>query len=152
MATHSSVLVWRIPGTGEPSGLPSVGSHRVGHNWSDLAVAAAAVSIYWLLPKTLNLDPVTLFPTICQLQSAFGHPPSISHSVISSSLWPHGLSMEFSRQEFWGGLPFRSPGDLPNPVTEPRSPALQADSLPSELPENPLLHPLKHASNSSISP
>ena len=42
MATHSSVLAWRIPGTGEPGGLPSVGSHRVGHDWSDLAAAAAA--------------------------------------------------------------------------------------------------------------
>ena len=39
MATHSSVLAWRIPGTGEPSGLPSMGSHRVGHDWSDLAAA-----------------------------------------------------------------------------------------------------------------
>ena len=38
-ATHSSVLAWRIPGTGEPGGLPSVGSHRVGHDSSDLAVA-----------------------------------------------------------------------------------------------------------------
>ena len=38
MATHSSVLAWRIPGTGEPGGLPSMGSHRVGHDWSDLAV------------------------------------------------------------------------------------------------------------------
>ena len=44
MATHSSVLAWRIPGTGEPSGLPSLGSHRVGHDWSDLAAAAAATS------------------------------------------------------------------------------------------------------------
>ena len=42
IATHSSVLAWRIPGTGEPGGLPSMGSHRVGHNWSDLAAAAAA--------------------------------------------------------------------------------------------------------------
>ena len=42
MAIHSSVLVWRIPGTGEPGGLLSMGSHRVGHNWSDLAAAAAA--------------------------------------------------------------------------------------------------------------
>ena len=42
MATHSSVLAWRIPGTGEPGGLPSMGSHRVGHDWSDLAAAAAA--------------------------------------------------------------------------------------------------------------
>ena len=40
MATHSSVLAWRIPGTGEPGGPPSMGSHRVGHNWSDLAAAA----------------------------------------------------------------------------------------------------------------
>ena len=40
MATHSSVLAWRIPGTGEPGGLPSTGSHRVEHDWSDLAAAA----------------------------------------------------------------------------------------------------------------
>ena len=43
MATHSSVLAWRIPGTGEPGGLPSMGSHRVGHDWSDLAVAVSAL-------------------------------------------------------------------------------------------------------------
>ena len=41
MTTHSSVLAWRIPGTGEPDGLPSMGSLRVGHDWSDLAAAAA---------------------------------------------------------------------------------------------------------------
>ena len=41
MATHSSVLAWRIPGTAEPGGLPSMESHRVGHDWSDLAAAAA---------------------------------------------------------------------------------------------------------------
>ena len=41
MATRSSVLAWRIPGTGEPGGVPSMGSHRVGHDWSDLAAAAA---------------------------------------------------------------------------------------------------------------
>ena len=40
MATHFSVLAWRVPGTGEPGGLPSMGSHRVGHDWSDLAAAA----------------------------------------------------------------------------------------------------------------
>ena len=42
MATHSSILGWRIPGTGEPGGLPSTGLHRDGHNRSDLAAAAAA--------------------------------------------------------------------------------------------------------------
>jgi len=40
MATHSSILAWRTPGTEEPSGLPSMGLHRVGHDWSDLAAAA----------------------------------------------------------------------------------------------------------------
>ena len=44
MATHSSVIAWRIPGTGEPGGLPSMGSHRVGHDWSDLTAAAAAAA------------------------------------------------------------------------------------------------------------
>ena len=61
MATHSSVLAWRIPGTGEPGGLPFMGSHRVGHDWSDLAAAAAAtcleehfLSVYVELSLFLN--------------------------------------------------------------------------------------------------
>ena len=45
MATHSSILAWRIPGTEEPGGLPSMGSHWVGHIWSDLAVAAACSTV-----------------------------------------------------------------------------------------------------------
>ena len=44
MATHSSVLAWRIPGTGEPGGLPSMGLHRVGHDWSDLVVVVVVYS------------------------------------------------------------------------------------------------------------
>ena len=72
---------------------------------------------------------------------------SVSHSVVSNSLWPHGLyvahqpplSMEFSRQGSWSGLPFPSPEDLPDPGIKPRSPALQADSLPSEPPGKPVL-------------
>ena len=47
------------------------------------------------------------------------------------------LSMKFSRQEYWSGLPFPSPGDLPNPGIEPGSPALQADALSSEPPRKP---------------
>ena len=47
------------------------------------------------------------------------------------------LSMGFSRQEYWSGLPFPSPGDLPNPGIKPRSPALQADTLTSEPPGKP---------------
>ena len=54
MATHSSTLAWRIPGTGEPGGLPSIGLHRVGHDWSDLASAAAAAA-YDILEKKTKL-------------------------------------------------------------------------------------------------
>ena len=50
MATHSTVLAWRIPGKGEPGGLPSMGSHRVGHDWSDSAAAAA--NCYYKFPWT----------------------------------------------------------------------------------------------------
>ena len=66
---------------------------------------------------------------------------SVRHSVVSDSSRPHGLmpgqaplSMGFSRQEYWSGLPFPSPGDLPDPGIEPMSHTLQADSL---LPEPP---------------
>ena len=48
------------------------------------------------------------------------------------SLQPHGLPMEFSRPEYWNGLPFPSPGYCPSPGMEPRSPALRAASLPAE--------------------
>ena len=47
MATHSSVLAWRIPGTGEPGGLPSMGSHRVGYDWSNLAAVEGNLTIWW---------------------------------------------------------------------------------------------------------
>ena len=50
MATHSSVLAWRIPGTGEPGGLPSMGSHRVGHDSSDLVAAV------WAERRTLEVQ------------------------------------------------------------------------------------------------
>ena len=67
MATHSSVLAWRIPGTGEPGGLPSMGSHRVGHDWSDLAAAAAGYGMdvtdsFWVGGKTVISEIITTSP------------------------------------------------------------------------------------------
>ena len=66
---------------------------------------------------------------------------SLSHVQLFATLWTvaHQAppSMGFSRQEYWGGLPFPSPGDLPNPGIEPRSPTLQADALTSEPPGKP---------------
>ena len=68
MATHSSVLAWRIPGTVEPGGLPSMGSHRVGHDWSDLAAAAAVyVYQYYFLDSTYPLLPL-LCPQVHSLR------------------------------------------------------------------------------------
>ena len=59
-----------------------------------------------------------------------------SHVRLSATLWTVArqapLSMAFSRQAYWSGLPFPSPGDLPDERIEPRSPALQANSLPTE--------------------
>ena len=69
---------------------------------------------------------------------------SVGHSVVTYSVTPEivahqtPLSMEFSRQEYWSGQTFPSPGDLLDPGVEPRSPTLQTDSLPSELPGKPL--------------
>ena len=63
----------------------------------------------------------------------------VSHSVVSDAVTPQTaahqapLSMEFSRQEYWSGLPFPSPGDIPDPGIKPGSSGLQADSLLSEL-------------------
>ena len=73
MAPHSSILAWRIPGTEEPSGLPSMGSHRVGHDWSDLAAAAAAVYVY--------VECVLSHFSLASVQ--------FSHSVMSNCLQLH---------------------------------------------------------------
>ena len=68
----------------------------------------------------------------------------LSHSIVSNSFvtpWTTAhqapLSMGFPRQEYWSGLPFPSPGDLPNPGIEPRSSTLEADALTSEPPGKP---------------
>ena len=60
MATHSSVLAWRIPGTGEPGGLPSLGSHRVGHDSSDLAVVLLGRKVMTNLDSIFKSRHITL--------------------------------------------------------------------------------------------
>ena len=65
-----------------------------------------------------------------------------SRVQLLATLWTVALQaplfMGFSRQEYWSGLPYPSPGDLPDPGIEPRAPALQADALTSEPPGKPL--------------
>ena len=67
---------------------------------------------------------------------------SLSHFLLFATPWTVAYqappSIGFSRLEYWSGVPFPSPEDLSNPGIEPRSSALQADALPSELPEKPL--------------
>ena len=96
MATHSSVLAWRIPGTGEPGGLPSMGSHRIRHDWSDLATAAAPPSlgsfifIFWLF-----LHHVVVVPLL-------------SHVWLFVTLWSAGQEASLSSSVFWSLLRFMS--------------------------------------------
>ena len=83
MATHSSVFAWRIPGTGEPGGLPFLGLHRVRHDWSNLAAAAAGMQT----KKTgWNLVCVCAY-----LHFKYACIFSESCSFVSDSLQPHGL-------------------------------------------------------------
>ena len=104
MATHSSVLAWRIPGMGEPRGLPSKGSHRVGHDWSDLAVAVAAVielqhvsiinsnnKLYIRLVTKINLSLCSGY-TIKVLEDFFGyHTCCKSHCFVWRYMEAHDL-------------------------------------------------------------
>ena len=87
MATHSSVLPLRIPGTGEPGGLPSMGSHRVGHDWSDLAAVAAAICDSHIP----SFRHCLLFPLYRQSHNPDESSIQFSCSVVSDSLRPHGL-------------------------------------------------------------
>ena len=87
MATHSSTLAWRIPGMGEPGGLPSMGSHRVRHDWSDLAAAAGFLIAF--LPRSKRLRNYQFSSvaqsclTLCDLMDCDAIQPS--HPLLSPS-------------------------------------------------------------------
>ena len=81
MATHSSVLAWRIPGTGEPGGLPSMGSHRVGHDWSDLAAAAAQHCPVYCLLASLEGGK-----RLCQTRGKCTNSPTVQ--MTNQEAWP----------------------------------------------------------------
>ena len=99
MATHSSVLAWRIPGTGEPGGFPSLGSHRVGHDWSDLAAAACQLSWGWYLTISSSLVPFSSY-----LQS-FPASGSFPMSLLFTS-GDQSCSFSISPSDEYSGLTF----------------------------------------------
>ena len=89
MATHSSILAWRIPGMEEPDGLPSMGLQRVGHDWSDAAAAA-------YLPSTI-IDTQELFKKMCSMNKLFFTwnrvPKTCQHCILQ--LYPTATQMGF---------------------------------------------------------
>ena len=120
------------------SGFPSHLGHRRALNRVPCAISEFSLVIHFI-HKVKSLSRVRLFPT----------PWTVAHQA--------PLSMGFSTQEYWSGLPFPSPGDLPDPRIEPRSPALRADTLTSEPPGEPILYLVVYicqyqSSNSSPSP
>ena len=87
MATHSSVLAWRIPGMGEPGGLPSMGSHRVGHDCSDSAAVTCLICMY-LVPFHLPFHMALQHgPCYCQLSCHDNHMPEfLRDSTVSNNI------------------------------------------------------------------
>ena len=107
MATYSSILACKIPQMEELGGLQSIGLQRVGHDW------ATSFSLGKLFITCMRAKLLQPYPTLCD---------PMDHSPARLL-----LSMGFSRQKYWSGLPFPSPGDLPVPGIKPRyltSPAL----------------------------
>ena len=95
MATHSSVLAWRIPGTGEPGGLPSMGSHRVRHDWSDLAAA------YFLCSQSYKIFFFLIF--LSSIHHA-GLTCSRSSTIILSRNHAQGWENQFIKASKWFSL------------------------------------------------
>ena len=148
MATHSSILAWRIPGTEEPGGLLSMGLHRVGQNWSDLA-AAAALRIKTKISGHCKLGFTPFFgllyvpqnPTNIVIEYIFRgwkegkeerkKVKSLSRVQLCDPMncSPPGSSVHgILQQKYWRGVPSPSPGYLPSPGIEPCRQTL----LPSE--------------------
>jgi len=148
MATHSSVLAWRIPGMREPGGLPSMGSHRVRHDWSHLAAAADA--LFWIRKTVENsesdgntsdlaaasLCAETCFPDQLHIEYKLCRPARkfqlfiyfLKVKLLScvrlftipwTGAYQAPLSMKFSRQEYWNGFPFPSSKWSPYPGVKP---------------------------------
>ena len=97
MATHSSVLAWRISGTGEPGRLPSLGSHRVRHDWSDLTAAAAAAAC----------QPMTVFEKI------------LTHLCLITNPSLRAIALYRPLDSLWGGRFLKhEPTVFPSPPAE----------------------------------
>ena len=106
MATHSSVLAWRILGTGEPGGLPSMGSHRVRHDWSDLAAAdnvcIVSVNTFW----SYNILPIKIILTCFKKNQPSSH-ESTTFSIVQL-FYGFVIYYGFQLSTLWSSLMYRS--------------------------------------------
>ena len=147
MATHSSILAWKIAWTEKPGWLQSMGSQRVGHNWPTHRPWAAILfsrESSWPKNQTevscvagvfFTTEPPGKYYQIYMLSYLCKWGWKVKVKVKSLSpvrlfvtpwtvVYQAPLSTGFSRQEYWSGLPFPSPGGLPDPGIEPGSPTL----------------------------
>ena len=161
METHSSVLALRIPGTGEPGGLPCMGSHRVGHDWSDLAAAAAGhcshalvawkwklLSCVWLFATPWTLHGILQARILEWVAFPFSRGSSQPRDRTQVSRIAGGFFNQRSHKGSprileWVAYPFSSGSSWSrdwDPGIERGPPVLQGDSLPTELSGKPFSH------------
>ena len=131
MATHSRVLAWRIPGTGEPGGLPSMGSHRVRHDWSDLAAAAAAIlsleqsssPVQWFSSSAAYQNHLESFffffcLTTWHVEPGPGFepvPPALGAQNLNHWTFTEVLHLGSFKKYWWLGLDHRDSGEINSP-------------------------------------
>ena len=144
MVTHSTKLAQEISQTEEPGGLQYMGWKRVRHNWAHkhAHIHMADSRHYqghciYIPTSSVHLHHCSV---VCVVQcSVVAQSCPTLCNPVDYIAQQAPLSMGFSRQEYWSGLPFPSPGDLPDLGIEPGSPASQADALPSEPPGKPYI-------------
>ena len=120
MATHSSILAWRIPGMGEPGGLPSMGSHRVRHDRNDLAAAAAAASPIKEKKCIRLLDKGHFIQVYCSREEGLDLTPlKLRASLVAQRLkrlpgmpetWVRSLGQKVPWRRQWQPAPVLLPG------------------------------------------
>ena len=113
MATHSSVLAWRIPGRGEPGGLPSMGSHRVRHDWSDLAAAAVSTDNCFFMGKPMEQERNTDKNAINKDKNFW---PVVTY-LLYTLLFSSALNLPCLEGKEFLSLPLPSSGIICLPVT-----------------------------------
>ena len=118
MAPHSSILTWRIPRTEKPDGL-HIGLHRVRLKHTFIYYLFFLLYVYLLSIYHPPIMPHIHWLHVCLRAKSLQSCLTVISSTVTLKV---PLSMEFSRQDYWGGLPCHPPGHLPDPGIEPKSP------------------------------